>query len=261
MLTMVRNNFARLLAPTLCLGMLMGAMYAERDWPQRDDARPYHARCAAAITAIPLQMGPWVGKERAPQSAAIEVLKPNAIRNIEFTDPRVGALRQPENRISLSIVQVKRIGDMLGHYPPQCYPAFGDTMTSQKARDWQIDQAGPSTGSSIHGMEYVFERVVNGKTYKRIVYNFMVAPERGLLRDMKELEKAAEDYVRRYYGAAQVQVVFDSLAGQEMSAAGRDAVFTTLMRNCAAAIEVLKSGQASETGVPSQTEQLSSSDK
>jgi hypothetical protein len=247
MIRMIRSNFARLLAPTLCLGMLMGAMYAEREWPQREDALPYHRECAAAITAIPLHMGPWVGKERAPQSAAIEVLKPNAIRNIEFTDPRVGALRQPENRISLSIVQVRRIGDMLGHFPPNCYPAFGDTMSSQVARDWEILPEPSASPMTIRGMEYVFERAVNGKTYKRIVYNFMVAPKRGLLRDMKDLEKAAEDYVRRYYGAAQVQVVFDSLAGQEMSAGQRDAVFTTLMRDCAAAIEVLKSGPASTT--------------
>jgi hypothetical protein len=189
-------------------------------------------------------MGPWVGKERAPQSAAIEVLQPNAIRNIEFTDPRVGALRQPENRISLSIVQVRRIGDMLGHFPPNCYPAFGDTMSSQTARTWAIEL--PDTPPMrLQGMEYIFERAMNGKAYKRIVYNFMVAPQRGVLRDMKDLEKAAEDYTRRYYGAAQVQVVFDSLAGQEMSADGRDAVFTTLMRFCAPAIEVLRSGQTS----------------
>jgi hypothetical protein len=246
---MVRSNFARLLAPTLCLGMLMGAMYAEREWPQRADAKPYHDRCALAIGAIPLQMGPWVGKERAPQSAAIEVLKPNAIRNIEFTDPRVAALRLPENRISLSIVQVRRIGDMLGHFPPNCYPAFGDTTRSQLAREWVVES--DDTGDqpmTIQGMEYVFERAVNGKTYKRIVYNFMVAPKRGILRDMKALEKAAEDYERRYYGAAQVQLVFDSLAGQEMSAGERDQVFSTLMRYCAPAIDVLKSGQASEAG-------------
>lgn len=221
-------------------------MYAEREWPQREDAKPFHLRCARAILEIPLQMGQLVGKERTPQSAAIEVLQPNAIRNIEFTDPQVNSLRQPENRISLSIVQVRRIGDMLGHFPPNCYPAFGDTTNRQTPRDWTISLPDGSEPMAIHGMEYVFERVVNGKTYKRTVYNFMVAPGRGILRDMKELEKAAEDYVRRYYGAAQVQVVFDSLAGQEMSVDSRDAVFSTLMRGCAPAIDVLKSGQMSK---------------
>lgn len=225
-------------------------MYAEREWPQRGDARPFHQRCSVAIAAIPLLMGPWVGKERSPQSAAIEVLKPNAIRNIEFTDPRITALRQPENRISLSIVQCRRIGDMLGHFPPNCYPAFGDTLNNQTARDWIIPASGPEITSplTIHGMEYTFERVINGKTYKRIVYNFMVAPKRGILREMKELEVAAEDYVQRYYGAAQVQLVFDSLAGQELSAEERDQVFSTLMRHCAAAIDVLKTPQVPESG-------------
>lgn len=240
MFRVIRSNFVRMLAPLLCLGMLTGAMVAQREWPQRGDARPYHERCAAAIRAIPLQMGPWVGKERAPQTAAIELLKPNAIRNIEFTDPRVTALRQPETRIFLSIVQCRRISDMLGHYPPNCYPAFGDTLSGQTARDWQITTDN-QTPLRIQGMEYTFERVINGKTYKRIVYNFMVAPGRGVLREMKELEKAAEDYVQRYYGAAQVQLVFDSLAGQDLSESERDMVFSTLMRDCAAAIEVVKS--------------------
>ena len=232
----------------LCVGMLAGARYAQREWPQREDARPYHLDCARAIEAIPLQMGPWVGKERAPQAAAIQVLKPNAIRNIEFKDPRVTALRRPENRISLSIVQCRRIADMLGHFPPKCYPAFGDTLNNQRARDWAVEIEGPGAGTLvIHGMEYGFERVINGKTYKRIVYNFMVAPKRGVLREMKELEEAAEDYVQRYYGAAQIQLVFDSLAGQELTESDRDQVFSTLMRSCAPAINVLKSGRASES--------------
>lgn len=248
MIRTIRSNLARMVSPLLCVGMLLGAMYAQREWPQRADAGPYHERCALAIMAIPLQMGPWVGKERTPQTAAIEVLKPNVIRNIEFTDPRVQALRQPENRISLSIVQCKRIADMLGHFPPNCYPAFGDTLHSQRARDWQIVPLDPSSSPvRVQGMEYEFERVINGKTYKRIVYNFMVAPGRGVLREMKELEKAAEDYVQRYYGAAQVQLVFDSLAGQELPADERDQVFSTLMRYCASAIEVVKSGDPSVT--------------
>lgn len=242
MFRVIRSNFVRMLAPLVCLGMLLGAMVAQREWPQRGDARPYHERCAAAIRTIPLQMGPWVGKERAPQTAAIELLKPNAIRNIEFTDPRVTALRQPENRIFLSIVQCRRIADMLGHYPANCYPAFGDTLSDQQAREWLLpaDDEMPAP-LKIQGMEYTFERAINGKTYKRIVYNFMVAPGRGVLREMKELEEAAEDYVQRYYGAAQVQLVFDSLAGQELSQAERDMVFSTLMRYCAPAIEVVKS--------------------
>ncbi len=249
MIRLIRSNFVRALAPMLCLGMLTGAMYAQRQWPQRQDAGPYHVRCASAIAAIPLQMGPWVGKERAPQSAAIQVLKPNIIRNIEFTDPRVTALRQPENRISLSIVQCKRIADMLGHFPPNCYPAFGDTLNGQLVREWQIEPLdGTGVPLKIQGMEYTFERVINGKTYKRIVYNFMVAPGRGVLREMKELEEAAEDYLQRYYGAAQIQLVFDSLAGQELPAAERDQVFSTLMRYCAPAIEMVKSGDRSQAG-------------
>ena len=95
----------------------------------------------------------------------------------------------------------------------------------------------------INGVEYQFDSVINGKTYRRIVYNFMVAPGRGIISDMKMLEGAAEDYEQRYRGAAQFQVVFRSLAGQELSEAQRDETFATLMRESAAAIDLFKSGK------------------
>lgn len=241
----LRQNFPRYLAPVLCTGLLMGAAYAQRDWPERADAEPYHAKAAAAVKAIPLQIGPWIGKEQKPQKGVIEVLQPNAIRNIQYLDPRATVLSGPGQQLWLSVVQTKRSADMLGHFPPNCYPAFGDTLAQQKYRTWFV--ATPSAGGprqmGITGVEYQFDSVINGKTYRRIVYNFMVAPGRGILSDMKMLEEAAEDYEQRYRGAAQFQVVFRSLAGQELGEAERDETFATLMRECAPAIDLFKSGK------------------
>lgn len=236
----LRAKFFNILAPALCVGMLGGAFYVQRDWPQRGDAEPYHARAREAVQAIPLRMGHWVGQERTPQAAAIQVLKPNAIRNVELIDPRVKSLRRAEQRVSLSVVQCKQFTNMLGHYPPNCYKNFGHTLTRQAVRSWAVPVAPNARPLTIGGMEYQFERVIDGRTYRLIVYNFMVAPKRGILPDMKALEKAAEDYEQRYFGAAQFQVVFDSLAGQELNAAERDEVFSTLMRHAAPAIEVLQ---------------------
>lgn len=250
----LRSKLARVTAPVITTGLLLGAAVFERDWPQRADAAPYHQRAAAAVRAIPLQMGPWVGTEKAPQAAAIQVLKPNVIRTIELTDPRASAMRRPDQKVWLSVVQTFRMGDMLGHYPPHCYPAFGDTMTRAERRSWQVPvlaaaaAAVPvsSTDSDVQvlhipGMEYQFERIVDGKTYRRIVYNFMIAPSRGILPDERALQDAAQNYEQRYHGAAQFQVVFNSLAAQELSRAERDEIFSTLMRHCGRAIEVLKS--------------------
>lgn len=242
---LLNSNFSRMLAPVLCAALLMGAAYAQRGWPVRADAEPYHAKAAAVVASIPLKIGSWIGKDIEPERSVIEVLRPNTIRNIEFLDPRAATLGRPGQRFWLSVVQTKRAADMLGHFPPNCYPAFGDTLAHQQYRSWFVtvpSPAGPKT-LCIPGIEYHFDGVINGKTYRRIVYNFMVAPGRGILSDMKMLEEAAEDYEQRYRGAAQFQVVFRSLAGQELGEAERDEIFSTLMRACGPAIDVFKSGK------------------
>lgn len=240
-----RYKFVRTLSPALSVGMLLWAAHVTHGWPAQADAKPYHARALMAVNSIPLEVGRWVGREVKPQSAAIEMLRPNAIRTIEFTDPSAGALRGPERKVWLNIVQCRNAGDMLGHYPSRCYPSYGDVALGSRHRVWSIPAKGETTQvqkpMELQGTEYRFERVVDGMSFRRTVYNFMVAPGKGIAAEQKELEEAAEDYRRRYYGAAQVQVVFASLAGQEPSESERDEVFSTLMQASRPAIEVLRS--------------------
>ena len=193
-----------------------------------------------------------MGEDVAPPPAAIDVLRPNVIRTIEYVDAAPAAVQRADQQIWLSVIECGRAGDMLGHFPPKCYPAYGDTMLSVTPRYWSIAAAdagstaaavGVAKPMQINGMEYRFERESDGRSFRRTVYNFMIAPRLGIVPDMKGLGEAAEDYRRRYLGAAQVQVVFVSLAGQEPGQAERDQVFSTLMRAAGPAIEVLKSGE------------------
>jgi hypothetical protein len=235
------HKISAIAAPLMTLGILLGAAYIQRDQPKPHEAEDYHARARAAVNAIPLQMANLVGSERPPMQAAIEVLKPNVIRNIELIDPRPVSLQRPESRVSLSVVHCKRAEDMLGHYPRECYPMHGDTLVREDRRHLMISSG--KAAESVNLTEYTFERTKDGKTYRRIVYNFMIAPSRKILADMKELREAAEDYEYRYYGAAQFQVVFDSLAGQELKTSERDEIFLTVMRSCFDAVITLKSGR------------------
>jgi len=76
-----------------------------------------------------------------------------------------------------------------------------------------------------------------------VVYNFLIVPGRGIVRDMKGVEQAAEDYQQRYYGAAQFQVVFHGQASAEpRSRQDRDEIFATLMEPNIKLIETLTSG-------------------
>src|SRR4030095_2767441 len=107
-------------------------------------------------------------------------------------------------------------------------------------RDWKIDSKfGQMT---VPGMEYQFSLTKDGQTMITTVYNFMIVPGRGIVRDIQGVEEAAEDYQQRYYGAAQFQVVFQSEGSAERSREERDEIFATLMGPNIQLIETLTSG-------------------
>jgi hypothetical protein len=125
---------------------------------------------------------------------------------------------------------------MVGHYPPICYRSQGMTPEPQysRPRDWTIE------GTKIPGFEYHFSEVSQGLTSYTTVYNFFVIPGKGIARDMKGVEEAAEDYQQRYFGAAQFQVVFHGLASTDISRDERDEIFASLIGPNLKVIETLK---------------------
>jgi hypothetical protein len=59
-------------------------------------------------------------------------------------------------------------------------------------------------------MEYIFSSTRRGSEFLRCGYHVLIVPGTGIVRDMTGINKAAEDYQARYFGAAQVQVVMDA---------------------------------------------------
>ena len=90
--------------------------------------------------------------------------------------------------------------------------------------------------------EYRFTQLYQGQVLRTTVYNFFIVPKKHVVADMKAVETAAEDYQQRYYGAAQFQVVFHSLASVDLSQAERDDIFATLMAPNLTLIQTLTSG-------------------
>jgi hypothetical protein len=213
MYTKIKNIGLALIAPAMSVGLLlpMAAQDAGRARPPNVDA--YHRQVKAAIEKIPPHLGTWVGEDQEVPTAAQKLLRPNIILSRSYTDTLTGA------QVNFLIVHCRDPRDMLGHYPPVCYPANGDPQSGEgKARDWEVRER-PSddaaTARTISGMEYVFERQfsdprgVSSLTRTTVVYNFLVVPDRReTIRDMDALQRAAKDYQRRAYGAAQFQVVF-----------------------------------------------------
>jgi hypothetical protein len=103
--------------------------------------------------------------------------------------------------MSVLVVHCADTRDMLGHYPPRCYPAHGWTNASSVVKSFEMG------GQRYPGSDYVFTRVANGVEQRMRVFGFFVLPDGNLVPDMGELDKAAGRRAATQYGAAQVQVI------------------------------------------------------
>ena len=205
--------------PLLCLGILGGIAVQKSTHVKPRDAAAYHERAKEAIgkmdyTIGNAQDGIWVGEDIEPTKAAVQLLRPNIILSRRYTDTSSGS-----RVCNVLIVQCGNSRDMVGHYPENCYPSSGEPMVGKVPRDWKIGDR------TITGTEYTFERFTRGQPMRRCVYSFLVVPEVGIVRDIKGVNKAAENYQRRHFGAAQFQFVMHA----DLSLEERDRIFTTLM--------------------------------
>ena len=190
------------------------------------DADPYHKRVKEAYEALPYIQGQWVGTDVPVPPAAVAMLKPNVLMNRQYRHTQTGRY------ISFLLVQCGDARDILGHYPPVCYVTHGWLQVSATPRDWEID------GLPIVGTEYTFAKSQFDQSSSIVIYNFMVLPDGRLARDMDAVNEAAQDHRRKFYGAAQVQVVFD--AG--MPVEEREAILRDMIIAHRELLEVIRDG-------------------
>jgi len=219
-----RNILMIFTAPVLCLGLLGGMVGEKQTFLTPEDAEPYHQRAKAAIESLPYIIPPyWTGtdvpEDPRVQAAVIKLLRPNIILRREYVESVPNVPVQYSRRAHLLIVQCRDSRDMYGHYPPRCYVAHGMTLDSEKDRNWTVGDM------TIRGKEYQFSQNDGDQTYRQIVYNFMIVPGTGIVRDMQGISDAAEDYQQRFYGAAQFQIVMDG----DMPVSERDNILVTLL--------------------------------
>jgi hypothetical protein len=171
--------------------------------------------CLTVLVGIAIENATHVNT--VPESA-VRLLRPNALisRHYECLDDGKAA--------DLLIVQCGEATDMSGHYPRNCYPRNGEKLVHEEPHTWQVG------ATSIHGMVYYFQPSSLGKP-RKCVYNFFVLPGKGIAADMDDVQRATADYRRRYFGAAQFQLVFYSdLAQPEADKVlERDKVFATII--------------------------------
>jgi len=225
-MTWSRRQLVPLIAPALGL-LLLAAIAAQRlSYATPADAADYHQRVAEAVHEVPEQIGPWIGRDTEIQRAAQDLLNPNAILSRAYHHQETG------QEVQLMIVHCKDARDMAGHYPPICYPANGWTQTDLQQRAWAVD------GQAIPAADYEFQMRLPAAKRRMYVLNTLVMPGDELTTRMSELRQMAADYQSHFYGAGQIQFVFDD----GMSEADRKRVFKRFYRHLSPAVEAMRSG-------------------
>ena len=216
----------------MCLGLLGGIVAEDRTHLKPSDVEPYHAKARQVIEAWPktIAEGEWTSKDDQLPISAEQLLHPNCSLSRAYTS---GVLRPGglPAQASLLVVQCKDARDMSGHYPPICYPAAGLP---------QIGEGQPFTmqlgGMAVSGKEYVFLKNTL-PVARQCVYDFFIVPGSGCQPDMERVRLYAGDYQKRYYGAAQFQVVMDADYPQDV----RETIFREIIGANAKALSVLNS--------------------
>jgi hypothetical protein len=219
--------------PTISLCMLAGMMVEARTQVQASEADPHLARCRIAVDKVPEVIqspdGPWIGSPSKVPDSAIQLLQPNAILSLRYVNQHFS------DAVSLLIVNCRNAGDLMGHYPPICYPSQGEEeMTKQRqARVWHLPHM------DVHGMEYHFAPK-SPTDEEQTVYNFFVIPrvpsrtvahkelDGVICPDMDGVDASGEDYQRRHFGAAEFQLV----TGPGLTPQQRDQAMVDLLTPC-----------------------------
>ncbi len=212
---MTRFATSPILAAALSGALLVVAILAggltSRDVPGTD---AFHARIRDAVRSVPMVIGDWVGEDAEPEPAAIEILAPVVIMQRLYRNAHTG------ETISLLLIYCDDTRNLMGHYPPACYP---------NARGWSLVHSVPEPVEMLQrdhpATNYAFSRVVEGVERDLSVLNFMVSPspEAPMLPDMDALTRAEPTRFTPGLGAGQVQILgLDSLQVESREAAKRE---------------------------------------
>ncbi len=227
----MKNYRTILAAPAVCGALLVGMSAERSSWVTPAAAEPYHVHAKAAINSIPLQIDRWSAQPLEIPHEAITILRPNAILSVQYRDDDVSNPRSRDRWANLLVDQCRDARDMNGHWPHNCYVNSGQEELLAVPRDWRVGNL------LIPGTEYRFRQTTATEFSETAVYNFLIVPDRGILRDMDGVRQASGDLQRRFFGAAQFQLVMNA----DLPQAERDEIFKTLMEPCVPVIRTLMS--------------------
>lgn len=200
-MTPKRAIFNRLLilSPWLTVAMLMGMSVVLPNRSQfSPDAEARKAEVAGAMHAAPLFIGRWMGQNRDVPKEAQQLLHPNAMLSRSYTTPGGPPMR-------VLVVHCGDARDMIGHFPPICYPSAGWLEVNVVGKDEvTLMVNGQALPVRQYGFRCIGER---GRAETIRVFNAFILPDGRVTVDIDEINRQSERLAVSVQGVAQLQVI------------------------------------------------------
>jgi hypothetical protein len=192
------------------------------------DAAEFHDDVRESIEGVPYKIGPWIGRDVEAAPTATQLLRPVKLMQRRYADPATG------EAFNLLIVYCGDTRDMLGHYPPQCYPAHGWTPLATDPASFQL------RGLQFPATQYRFRRAGAGVEQVMTIFNFFALPvgDEQLVADMTAVNRASQSRAGVGLGAGQIQLLF----GEGMAAAQRRQIIDAVLEALEPTLEVITDG-------------------
>ena len=216
-------------APVVSFALLLAILLTRGAGAQAPPgADAYHEEVAAAIERIPYKVGEWVGRDVEVPPAAQQLLRPNKLMQRRYENIVTG------RTMNVLIVHCRDSRDLVGHFPPVCYPANG--WSAQGVQDSSFSLASGTFPARV----YRFNRIVDGVEQRLRVFSFFVVPsgEAEIASDYDALNAASRSRRLTGLGAAQLQLI----GGEGFTESERRAVIDEFIRALEPVIRLIGQG-------------------
>lgn len=180
---------------------------------------------AEASERTPYSIGRWVGQDADVPESAVRMLRPNVLLGRRFVDLDSGM------SISFFLVHCGDARDMLGHYPPVCYPNAGWVLNEPEQSNKKKGSSDSTlielkvNGTTVRARSYEFSRIQDWSTQANMrVFNFFILPDGSTADDIRAVHDRTNWLGASIQGVAQVQLVTSRDVPLEQAILGSDEI-------------------------------------
>jgi len=193
---------ASVYAPWVTIALLVGMSWAlPTHVVNSEQAQARKAEIAGTMEQVPYIIDGWIGEDAPVPPEAQKLLRPNAMLSRTYSQPGRG-------RVHVLVVHCGDARDMIGHYPPICYPSAGWRRVPVTERDFAELEA---LGERLPVRQYQFRRMGETGMETRIrIFNGFVLPDGTVTPDIDDINEQSERLAVSVQGVAQLQVIVNA---------------------------------------------------